>query len=34
MGVGKTTFGKQVASHLQLPFMDTDILVEQYCGKL
>ena len=33
MGVGKTTFGKQVASHLQLPFMDTDLLVEQYCGK-
>lgn len=29
MGVGKTTFGKQVANMLQLPFMDTDTLVEQ-----
>ncbi len=33
MGVGKTTFGKQVANTLQLPFMDTDMLVEQIANK-
>jgi shikimate kinase len=33
MGVGKTTFGKQVANMLQLPFVDTDILVEQTTKK-
>ena len=32
MGVGKTTFGKKLASALQLPFIDTDKLVEEYAN--
>lgn len=31
-GSGKTTFGKQLSSQLDLPFLDTDVLVEQRKG--
>ena len=32
MGVGKTTIGKQLASALQLPFVDIDHQIEQQEG--
>ena len=31
-GAGKTTVGRRVAAHLQMPFVDTDELVEQDAG--
>lgn len=34
MGVGKTTFGKQLATQLKLSFIDTDMLIERDTGKL
>ena len=33
MGVGKTTIGKGLAEHLQLPFHDLDELLERKSGK-
>lgn len=33
MGVGKTTIGKAVAKRLNLPFIDTDHVVEKSVGK-
>ncbi len=32
MGAGKTTIGKQLASVLELPFVDTDHVIEDRCG--
>ncbi len=32
MGVGKTTLGKKLASYLDVPFLDTDQIVEKYVG--
>lgn len=33
MGAGKTTIGRQLAQHLQLPLIDTDHLIEARTGK-
>jgi shikimate kinase len=32
MGVGKTTLGKKLANTLDVPFLDTDQIVERYVG--
>jgi len=29
---GKSTFGAQLAEHLQMPFLDTDLLIEERVG--
>lgn len=33
MGVGKTTIGKELAEKLNLPFVDTDLFIEDRCRK-
>ncbi len=34
MGVGKTTIGKKLAKRLQVPFVDTDVLVANQHGEI
>ncbi len=33
MGCGKSTIGRKLAGMLGYPFLDTDTLIEEYCGK-
>lgn len=32
-GAGKTTIGKRLAAHLDLPFVDTDLVMQQVAGE-
>ena len=34
MGVGKTTIGKKLAKKLQVPFVDTDVLITKEYGEI
>ena len=34
MGVGKTTIGKKLAKRLQVPFVDTDVLISKEFGEI